>query len=456
MTSPCQKEKNNKIKNIKRAINQSFIKKYEKLSQKYNSNIIDNIIYNERTHIVALFKDRLITDDNGEFLKRYYQFDESVLRLPKFFEYYNLYSKIFPNYTSLPEGKYFYQNIQQKQKMIDIQEQIEFEKQQKRKNQNEHSKNNISKEYIINNNNKDNDNNFVFSTDVINSILNQTNMEFIELLFNFDKNNIEKEEGIFKEKINDIVNRINNYENYNKNKSKNKNNQEKKQNSSKKEKDNKNKSNSGKKNKINNTVLGNDLNNNKNVKLNYFNKSTFRKNTIFNLNNNKKTNNLIYLKNNKINKNNKNDKNYIKLIEQNIFKKKQLLLSKYNTKKNILHNVSSSNSIKKELSKSKKHSSNNSKKISGSTSSFNILRRNNSLHYKNNNKKIANINNKKLEIKMKNSIRSPKQFISRGAIKSSLNFSVDKNKLNKHKKNQTKYTYSFNNIYKSKIHKKRK
>ena len=321
MTSPCQKEKNNKIKNIKRKIYQTFIKKYEKLSQKYNTNIIDNIIYNERAHIVALFKDRLITDDNGEFLKRYYRLDESALRLPKFFEYYDLYSKIFPNYTSLPEGKYFYQNIQKKQKMIDIQEQIEFEK-QKRKNENKQSIQNINNDndYNINNNSKDND--FVFSTDVINSILNGSNMEFIELLFNVDKNNLDKEEDIFKEKINGIVNIINNYENYNKNK----NNQEKKHQSSSGKKNKNNKSNSGKKNKINNTVLGNDLNNYKISKLNYFNKSTFRKNTIFNLNNNKKTNNLIYLKNNNINKNNKNENNYIKLIEQNIFKKKAIII----------------------------------------------------------------------------------------------------------------------------------
>ena len=85
------------INNIKKRIQQAFQKKYAKMPLKYNSNIIDNIIYNERAHIVAEFKDRLIIDDNGEFLKRYYNLDESFVRLPKFFEYYELYSKIFPN-----------------------------------------------------------------------------------------------------------------------------------------------------------------------------------------------------------------------------------------------------------------------------------------------------------------------------------------------------------------------
>ena len=87
MTSPCQKENSNnnkvKIKTIKKKVHQTLTKKYEILFNKYNSNIIDNIIYNERSHIVALFKDRLILDDNGEFLKRYYNNDESFKKSKK-------------------------------------------------------------------------------------------------------------------------------------------------------------------------------------------------------------------------------------------------------------------------------------------------------------------------------------------------------------------------------------
>ena len=36
----------------------------------YNFSIINNIIYNEKAHIVAKFKDYLIFDDNSEYLKR--------------------------------------------------------------------------------------------------------------------------------------------------------------------------------------------------------------------------------------------------------------------------------------------------------------------------------------------------------------------------------------------------
>ena len=457
MTSPCQNTTNNNtIKNIKKKIHQTLIKKYEGLSLRYNSNIIDNIIYNERAHIVSLFKDRLILDDNGEFLKRYYQIMESIERLPKFFEYYDLYSKIFPNYTSLYEGKFFYQNIQKKQKMIDIQEQIELEKMNIKNKKNQDIQTNLNYNDSNNDNKSDKDNkNNVFSTDIINSILNVTNKEDIELLFNVYKDDIVKEEDIFFDKINDIIQTINKIEykvgvdGGTKNKKNNK--KDKKCESTSKKKDNK--SHSGKK-KINNTVLGNDINNNKFVKLNYFNKSTIRKNTIFNLKNEKKTNNSINLINN-VNKINKNDKNYIKIIEHNIFQRKQLISK--NHKKNFLHNISNSSSVKRDLSKSKRNSSNNSKKPSESASSFNLLYMNISLRHriKNFNKNNQNINNnKQLEIKMKNSVRSPYPVRSQRVEKGRLNITLDKKKINKSKIFKTKYTYSSNNIYNSKKYKK--
>jgi hypothetical protein len=38
----------------------------------YNVKIINDIIYNEPTHVVSVFKDYLIYDDVSEFLKRPY------------------------------------------------------------------------------------------------------------------------------------------------------------------------------------------------------------------------------------------------------------------------------------------------------------------------------------------------------------------------------------------------
>ena len=446
----------NKINNIKRKIHQSFIKKYENLYLKYNVNIIDNIIYNERAHIVAEFKDRLILDDRGEFLKRYYKFYESLIRLPKFYEYYNLYSKIFPNYTSLPEGKFFYRNIQKKQRMIDLQEQNEIEKQDKCDDESISSNN---KNDDKDKNNKDD----VFSTDVINSILNQSDSQQIEILFNVKKGNISKDEEIFNDKLNEIIKQLNDFDiknNINK-----KHNKKSINNSNSKSKDrkNNNKSKSGNKNKhkskINNTVLGNNINDNKYIKLNYFNKSTFRKNTIFNLKNGKKINNSINLINKSgLNKLNQNGKNFIKIIEHNIFKRKQLTSKSHN--KNAFHNISSSSSIKKELSKSKMNSSNNSKKniLSGSSSPFNIL---NNINFsfnkkiKNHHKKYPHYiaNNKNIEIIKNNSVKIPININSDRTWKKSHNFSLDKKKIFKNKIIQTKNTYSSHDIHTYKNHK---
>ena len=180
---------------------------YQKLQKKYNFtpldyqiNIINDIIYNEKTHIVAKFKDYLIYDDNSEFFKRYYKSYESIIRLPKYFEYYQTYSKIYPNYTSISECKYLYKNIQKKQRMIDLQEQFEKEK------LNNNSLN-ISNEELEN----------IFSTDIIDSILNVTNKEDIELLFNIKNENNIIEEQKFYEKINDLIDTIDKLENINNN-----------------------------------------------------------------------------------------------------------------------------------------------------------------------------------------------------------------------------------------------
>ena len=160
--------KNISSKSLIKDIYKLFNKKYSKMPLNYNIDIIDNIIYNEKSHIVAEFKDRLIIDDTGEFLKRYYKKKESDVRLPKFYEYYDLYSKIFPNYTTFYEGKYLYQNIQKKQKMIDLQEKLEMEEKNKEKNESFNSN--------------------VFNTDAIDSILNGTNNEGMEIIFSINKN----------------------------------------------------------------------------------------------------------------------------------------------------------------------------------------------------------------------------------------------------------------------------
>jgi len=77
-----------------------------------NLKVVNDLIYNETSHIVSIFKDYLIMDDINEFLKRFYlREQESSVRLPKLCEFYQKYSQVFPNFVSLPESKYMFRNI---------------------------------------------------------------------------------------------------------------------------------------------------------------------------------------------------------------------------------------------------------------------------------------------------------------------------------------------------------
>ena len=76
------------------------LKKYIVSKNRYNRYMINHIIYRRRKTIVSSFKDHLIMDDIGEFLKRFYKFKESVNRIPKIGEYYQTFSFFSPVYLN--------------------------------------------------------------------------------------------------------------------------------------------------------------------------------------------------------------------------------------------------------------------------------------------------------------------------------------------------------------------
>ena len=53
-------------------IQNQLSKKYSTNRDYYNVKIVNDLIYNENTHVVSIFKDYLILDDINEFLKRPY------------------------------------------------------------------------------------------------------------------------------------------------------------------------------------------------------------------------------------------------------------------------------------------------------------------------------------------------------------------------------------------------
>ena len=112
-------------KTIEKRIFQRFNQFYSNDEDFYFIKVINEIICNENTHIVAEFKDYLISGDYSEFLQKSYNINECRECLPKIYEYYDSCSVIFPNYVILPESKYIYKNIQRKQRVIDNQQDLE-------------------------------------------------------------------------------------------------------------------------------------------------------------------------------------------------------------------------------------------------------------------------------------------------------------------------------------------
>ena len=166
-------------------------KKYFVSKTSYQKYLIKNIIYDDKRRLVSVFKEQLIINDTSEYMKRFYKYRESIIRLNKYNELYEEYSKLYPNYTPLNEAKYIYINIHKKQKIIDLQQnnsKLKLKKKFKGKN------------YKVKSNK-------IFSSEVYESI--EKNSENINSAI-FGIHNDEKNNSIIN--IQNIINMINKYE----------------------------------------------------------------------------------------------------------------------------------------------------------------------------------------------------------------------------------------------------
>ena len=118
--------------------------KYSSHQYTYSNIIINNLIFNRPCKALSKYKDFIIFNWKRELIHRFYSKNELYLRLKKICNFYELYSRIFPNYIILYEGKYIYKNIRKKQKMINAVNKLRYEQ-------------NLLKEYQINNNCFDNE-----------------------------------------------------------------------------------------------------------------------------------------------------------------------------------------------------------------------------------------------------------------------------------------------------------
>ena len=145
----------------------------------YDKQVINNIMWNAKEHLVSLFKDYLIFDELAEFCADFYPMEKSIKKLNDLFNYYCESSFIFPNYTPLPESKYIYKSIIKKQRVIDEQENLD-ELRIKQKKLKEKKKNIFFDFY----NDSGAENKF-FNSTIYNSILKPSE-SLIKILFGLD------------------------------------------------------------------------------------------------------------------------------------------------------------------------------------------------------------------------------------------------------------------------------
>ena len=202
------------LKFVKR-INYLLHLKYRTDALLYNKIIIENIIFNDKTHLVSIFKDYLIEFEEYDFLKRYYTEEESKKKMKKILTYYQKYNWLFPNYSVFPEADLIYKNINLKQNIIDNLERNEKNK----KYQNGEKKTDADADIKKNLNSKESTDNLVFNSVVYDSIFKET--ENCLSVFSFDKestyNEDKDDEGINKliKSFNTIDYNINNTTNNN-------------------------------------------------------------------------------------------------------------------------------------------------------------------------------------------------------------------------------------------------
>ena len=172
---------------IEERVRKKLIKRYDHPLSFHDMKLIDDILYNEKSHFVGTFKEHLLFDDPNEFLRRFYNKFEIQIKLKKILIFYEKYSKIYANYTVIPEQKYMYKNIKRKQKVID-------QMQGKTYDYSEEEEENEEKEILDSK---------VFTTDAMKSI-----ESFTMSLYNNTSNSKTKTDS----GINELIDKLNNFE----------------------------------------------------------------------------------------------------------------------------------------------------------------------------------------------------------------------------------------------------
>ena len=154
---------NKNLTDFEKIINERFHKKYYIEENRYNIINIENILFCDKTHLVSQFKDLIILNEIFDFLTKFYPLMESSILLPKILNYYEKNFFLFPNYIGLPESKYLYNNIHNKQRILN---------EQGTKLENKNDKKEV---------NKENEEKIIFDNSVYNSIMKGSSFSIFDL-----------------------------------------------------------------------------------------------------------------------------------------------------------------------------------------------------------------------------------------------------------------------------------
>ena len=197
-----KKNRNNYyLKRYESYFHKKMVIKFNVLPHEYNLIQLDNFITAKYCHSLASFKEKLIYNDNEEFLKMHYKIDDSIKKIPLLAEFYKSYLHFFcfPTFAELRINDLFEEIVENKAKIFYNKNLKVKSKEDKYKKSNNKSINsiiftkkirqNISRKNTLIDLSKTTINNSLSNKNSLNSI--KTINKIIELLDNkTDKNNL--------------------------------------------------------------------------------------------------------------------------------------------------------------------------------------------------------------------------------------------------------------------------
>ena len=148
----------------------------------YNIKSINDIVFEEQKKLVSVYRENILWNEETEFLKRFYLFQESIYRIPKISKYYQEYSFLIPNYSILQPSKPLRKYIIRKVKLLEeLEEQENKSTLEENKNYENILDKSLLKSTIISNINSKNDYVETLNSNALhNDIYNYKNNSFIE------------------------------------------------------------------------------------------------------------------------------------------------------------------------------------------------------------------------------------------------------------------------------------